>query len=132
MKRVSKRGVSYFYIMAQAYHDYVIHQVSNRLVAGPPYLEACKSQIQESIEHEEKIKALEAEIENIKMKIAEERERMRIKLLFEAFEKDIRRMNKEDSLTKKKLAARNIRKRNLFKPKTDVSSGGGSGSVWKK
>lgn len=132
MKQILKRGVSQFYIMAQAYHDFVIHQVTNRIVAGPPYLESCKSQIQELLEHDAKIKAMEAEIENIKMDIAVERERMRKKQLFEAFEKDIRRMDKEDRINKKNLVVRKGFQAGFFKPKTDVISGGGSGSVWKK
>jgi hypothetical protein len=105
LKRVSKHDVSYIYIM------------THRIVAGPPYLEACTLQIQELIKDEAKIKALEANIENIKIDIAVERERMRKRLLFKAFGEDIRKMNKEDNLKKKKLVARRKHKLNLFKSK---------------
>ena len=129
LKRVSKRCVLYFYIMAQAYHDYVM---GIRSVTRPPFLEACNLQIQELVEHEAKIDALEAEIDDLKMEIAVERETMRKKMLFQAFEKNVRMMNKKDVANKKSLVAQKIHKQNMFKLKTDVVSGGGSGSVRRK
>jgi hypothetical protein len=66
------------------------------------------------------------------MEIAVERETMRKKLLFKAFEKDVRTMNKKDVANKKSLVAQKIHKQNMFKLKADVVSGGGSGSVRRK
>ena len=119
--------------MAQSYFDMMMaKEISNKIVCGPPYLEACNSHATECNEHDVQVEALEAEIEDIKVKIVEERERMRQKMQALAIQKEIREQKKRDNLIRKNIADRKDFKKHFFKSKMDVSSGGGSGSVMRK
>lgn len=113
--------------MAQSYFELM----TNKVVTGPPYLQACNAQIDQCRREDDIIRNMEMEIRELELEIAVEMENTRKKILFATFKRDILRLQKEENMQKKNLVARTDFKKNYFKNKTDVSSGGGSGSLRK-
>ena len=112
--------------MAQVYFDMITTELESKIMGEPPYLQACKAQNAEWIEHNAKIESLEMEVEEMKMEIAKERERTRQQKLFRAFNAEIRKQVKNENASKQSFLDS---KKRLFKSPTDQTSGGGRDSL---